>query len=394
MKKSIKDYNYNEKKVILRCDLNVPMKNNIIEDDTRIKQSLKTINYLIENNAKVIILSHLGKIKEESDLEKNNLYPVSIRLGELLNKEVIFIDETRGEKLESAVNNLKPKEVLLVQNTRYEDLYDNKESNCDSELSKYWASLGDIFINDAYATLHRSHASNVGIAKYLPSAVGFLIEEELNKIDNFLNKEEHPFTVIMGGAKVKDKIKLIENLINKCDKLIIGGLMAYTFLYASEIKVGKTQIDEESIDFCKEMLIKHKDKIILPIDSLVSTDINSNNYENKFITDINSDELALDIGEETIKLYKEELKDSKKILINGPLGYFEKEIYANGTKEVFNYIAENNILCLVGGGDSASAVNKLCDPQKFYHISTGGGATLKYLEGTKLAGLESINDID
>lgn len=394
MKKSIKDYNYNEKKVILRCDLNVPMKNNIIEDDTRIKQSLKTINYLIENNAKVIILSHLGKIKEESDLEKNNLYPVSIRLGELLNKEVIFIDETRGEKLESAVNNLKPKEVLLVQNTRYEDLYDNKESNCDSELSKYWASLGDIFINDAYATLHRSHASNVGIAKYLPSAVGFLIEEELNKIDNFLNKEEHPFTVIMGGAKVKDKIKLIENLINKCDKLIIGGLMAYTFLYASEIKVGKTQIDEESIDFCKEMLIKHKDKIILPIDSLVSTDINSNNYENKFITDINSDELALDIGEETIKLYKEELKESKKVLINGPLGYFEKEIYANGTKEVFNYIAENNILCLVGGGDSASAVNKLCDPQKFYHISTGGGATLKYLEGTKLAGLESINDTD
>lgn len=394
MKKSIKDYNYNEKKVILRCDLNVPMKNNIIEDDTRIKQSLKTINYLIENNAKVIILSHLGKIKEESDLEKNNLYPVSIRLGELLNKEVIFIDETRGEKLESAVNNLKPKEVLLVQNTRYEDLYDNKESNCDSELSKYWASLGDIFINDAYATLHRSHASNVGIAKYLPSAVGFLIEEELNKIDNFLNKEEHPFTVIMGGAKVKDKIKLIENLINKCDKLIIGGLMAYTFLYASEIKVGKTQIDEESIDFCKEMLIKHKDKIILPIDSLVSTDINSNNYENKFITDINSDELALDIGEETIKLYKEELKESKKVLINGPLGYFEKETYANGTKEVFNYIAENNILCLVGGGDSASAVNKLCDPQKFYHISTGGGATLKYLEGTKLAGLESINDID
>lgn len=392
MKKSIKDYNYNEKKVILRCDLNVPMKNNIIEDDTRIKQSLKTINYLIENNAKVIILSHLGKIKEESDLEKNNLYPVSIRLGELLNKEVIFIDETRGEKLESAVNNLKPKEVLLVQNTRYEDLYDNKESNCDSELSKYWASLGDIFINDAYATLHRSHASNVGIAKYLPSAVGFLIEEELNKIDNFLNKEEHPFTVIMGGAKVKDKIKLIENLINKCDKLIIGGLMAYTFLYASEIKVGKTQIDEESINFCKEMLIKHKDKIILPIDSLISTDINSNNYENKFITDINSDELALDIGEETIKLYKEELKDSKKVLINGPLGYFEKEIYANGTKEVFNYIANNNILCLVGGGDSASAVNKLCEPQKFYHISTGGGATLKYLEGTKLAGLVAIND--
>lgn len=394
MKKSIKDYNYNEKKVILRCDLNVPMKNNIIEDDTRIKQSLKTINYLIENNAKVIILSHLGKIKEESDLEKNNLYPVSIRLGELLNKEVIFIDETRGEKLERAVNNLKPQEVLLVQNTRYEDLYNNKESSCDLELSKYWASLGDIFINDAYATLHRSHASNVGIAKYLPSAVGFLIEEELNKIDNFLNKEEHPFTVIMGGAKVKDKIKLIENLINRCDKLIIGGLMAYTFLYASEIKVGKTQIDEESINFCKEMLIKHKDKIILPIDSLVSTDINSNNYENKFITDINSDELALDIGEETIKLYKEELKDTKKVLINGPLGYFEKETYANGTKEVFNYIAENNILCLVGGGDSASAVNKLCDSQKFYHISTGGGATLKYLEGTELAGLVAINDID
>ena len=217
MKKTIKDYNLNNKKVIIRCDLNVPIKDGIITDDTRIKASLKTIKYALNNNAKVILLSHLGKVKESSDLTKNNLYPVSVRLGELLDKEVLFSNETTGKELETKVNSLKPGDILLVQNTRYEDLDGKLESSCNEDLAKYWASLGDIFINDAYGTSHRAHASNVGIAKYLPNGLGFLVEEEVNKLDSILNEETSPFVVIMGGAKVSDKIKVIENLILKCD---------------------------------------------------------------------------------------------------------------------------------------------------------------------------------
>ena len=219
MKKTIKDYDLNNKKVIIRCDLNVPMKDNVITDDTRIKASIKTIKYALDNNASVIILSHLGKVKEESDKIKNNLYPVSIRLSELLNTKVIFQETTRSDELTNIASNLKPKEVLLIQNTRYEDVPNKLESSCDLELAKYWASLGDIFINDAYGTLHRAHASNVGISKFLPNGIGFLVQDEITKIDSIVNDNSHPYIVIMGGAKVSDKIKIIENLITKCDKL-------------------------------------------------------------------------------------------------------------------------------------------------------------------------------
>lgn len=392
MKKTIRDYDLNNKKVIIRCDLNVPIKDGVIQDDTRIKASLKTIKYAIDNNAKVILLSHLGKVKEQADLEKNNLYPVSIRLSELLEREVFFSNVTRGKELEDKINSLNNGEILLVQNTRYEDLDGKKESSCDEDLAKYWATLGEIFINDAYGTSHRAHASNVGIAKYLTNGLGFLVEEEVCKLDNILNEETSPFVVIMGGAKVSDKIKVIENLILKCDKLLIGGGMSYTFLKAKGYNIGNSIVDEESLDFCKNILNKYSNKIILPIDNVVSISLEDTNFEIKSLDEMTSTDMGLDIGPNTIKLFTEELKSAKRVVINGPMGCFENPNYAVGTKAIYDFIAENNIKTLIGGGDSAASVNKLSDPSKFYHISTGGGATLEYLEGKTLPGIDIINE--
>ena len=266
MKKTIKDYNYEDKKVIIRCDLNVPIENGIITDDTRIKESLKSINYLIDNNAKVIILSHLGKIKTEEDKKNNTLYPVYQKLKEYLNVNVYFSKDTTGKELEMLVNNLKPQEVLLIENTRYEDYPNKLESGCDEKLSKYWASLGDIFINDAYGTCHRSHASNVGIAKILPNAIGFLVEKEVNALDEIMNEKTHPFTVIMGGKKISDKTLVIDNLIKKCDYLLLGGGMCFTFLKSLGYNVGSSIVDNENIGYCKRILTEYKSKIILPLD--------------------------------------------------------------------------------------------------------------------------------
>lgn len=392
MKKTIKDYELNNKKVIIRCDLNVPIKEGLIQDDTRIKASLKTINYAINNGAKVILLSHLGKVKEESDLEKNNLYPVSIKLSELLDRKVLFSNVTRGKELEDKVNSLNNGDILLVQNTRYEDLNNKLESSCDEELSKYWASLGDLFINDAYGTSHRAHASNVGIAKYLPNGLGFLVEEETTKLDNILNEQTHPFIVIMGGAKVSDKIKVIENLILKCDKLLIGGGMSYTFLKAKGYNIGSSIIDEESLDFCKNILSKYSNKIILPIDNVVSTSLEDANFEVKTLEEMTNEDMGLDIGPETIKLFTKELTTAKRVVINGPMGCFENKNYSTGTKSIYDFLTTNNIKTLIGGGDSAASVNKLSSPNRFYHISTGGGATLEYLEGKDLPGISVIHE--
>ena len=394
MKKTIRDYDLYGKRVIIRCDFNVPIKDGVIQDDTRIVASLGTIRYAIDNGAKVILLSHLGKVKEEADLEKNNLYPVSVRLGELLAKEVFFSSKTRGEELEQIVAGLCNGEVLLVQNTRYEDLVGKKESSCDEELADYWAGLGDIFINDAYGTCHRAHASNVGIASRLESGIGFLVAEEIGKLDGILNDDSHPFVVIMGGAKVSDKIKVIENLILKCDKLLIGGGMAYTFLKAKGYDVGKSLIDVDSLDFCDEMLEKYSDKIVLPVDNVVAKSLEDENCFEVDIASIESDYMGLDIGRKTISLFCNELKDAKRVIINGPMGCFENDNYANGTKAIYDFITEQQIKTLVGGGDSAASVNRLSNKDKFYHISTGGGATLEYLEGKVLPGIGVIDESD
>ena len=392
MKKTIKDYNLDNKKVIIRVDFNVPMKDGIIQDDTRIKASLKTIQYALSKGAKVILLSHLGKVKEKGDLDKNNMYPVSIRLSELLNQKVIFSSTTRGDELNHLVAAMKEGDVLLVQNTRYEDLEGKKESSCDEDLSKYWASLGDIFINDAYGTCHRAHASNVGVSKYLPNGIGFLVEEETKKLDTILKENTHPFIVMMGGAKVHDKIHVIENLITKCDYLLIGGGMAYTFLKASGIEVGNSIIDEDSLDFCKNILEKYLDKIVLPIDHVVSKSADDKNVHIAFIADTKKDEMGFDIGPQTIDLFQSYLKNAKRVIINGPMGMFENKLYQQGTKSIYDFITDNNIKTLVGGGDSASSVHLLSDESKFYNISTGGGATLEYLEGKVLPGIEAIHE--
>lgn len=387
--KTIRDFDLNDKKVIIRVDFNVPMKDGIITDDTRIKESLETINYAINNNAKVILLSHLGRIKEESDLEKNNLYPVAIRLSKLLNKKVLFSNHTRGKILEDRINNMKNQEILLIQNTRYEDLKEKKESNNDKELGEYWASLGDIYINDAFGTSHRAHASNVGIASNLPSGIGFLIEKELKEFEKVLTNPDRPLTVILGGAKVKDKIPVIKNLVNIADYILIGGGMSYTFLKASGINIGKSLLDEESIPFCQEMLEKYKDKIILPIDS-----VNAKKIEEKgrtcFINEIKDDEIGLDIGYNTVKLFKTYLENSKTIVWNGPVGMFEQEEFNKGTIGICEILKNLEATKIIGGGDTASAIINLGYKEYMTHISTGGGASLELLEGKKLPGIEVI----
>jgi len=390
--KTIKDLDIKSKKVLIRVDFNVPIKDGIITDDTRIKAALTTINYAIEQNAKVILLSHLGRVKEESDLKKNDLSIVVPRLSELLNKQVLFSNETRGSILESMINNMQDKDVLLIQNTRYEDLDGKKESNNDEELGAYWASLGDIFINDAFGTIHRAHASNCGIAKHLPSAFGFLVENELSHLEE-LNNPQRPYIVILGGAKVEDKIGVIENLVTKADKILIGGGMSYTFLSSCGINVGKSLIDESNLEFTRRMLKEYKDKIMLPVDTIASLNIDDEeNYKQMNVSSILPDYMGVDIGSQTINNFKEELKSAKTVVWNGPLGVYESDIFINGTKEIMEFLVNNNIKTILGGGDVVAAATKLNLKDKVYHASTGGGATLEYLEGKELPGIKAIED--
>lgn len=385
MKKTIKDYDLKSKKVIIRCDLNVPMTNNIIDDDTRIRASIRTIKYAINNGARVILFSHLGKVKTEEDKKTNSLYPVSVRLSEYLEKDVLFSYDIWSDNLTSMVQNLNDGDVLLVENTRFADLDGKKESNCDLELSKYWASLGDVFINDAYGSSHREHASVAGIPKYLPSGVGFLVEKEIKKIDGVLDSNSHPFVVILGGKKVDDKITLIEKLLQKCDKLLIGGAMSFTFMKVMGYNTGKSIVSDEHLDFCKNILDMYSDKIVLPVDFVLEDGV-------KNIDDFSDDDIGYDIGPKTIKLFEKELVIAKRVIINGPMGMFEDDRYVKGTDRLFRILDKNKIKTVVGGGDTASCVNKLGYGDSFYHVSTGGGATMKYLEDGTLIGIEVIDD--
>ena len=388
--KTIKDMNLENKKVLIRCDFNVPMKEGHISDDTRITAALPTIKYCLDQNAKVILFSHLGRVKEESDLAKNNLAPVAKRLEELLGQKVTFVEKTRGEELENAINNMNNKDIILVQNTRYEDLDGKKESKNDPELGAYWASLGDVFVNDAFGTIHRAHASNVGIASHLDSCIGFLIEKELNALKE-LDNPTHPFVVVLGGAKVADKIGVIENLVTKADKILIGGGMAFTFLKAEGYEIGKSLLDEENLEFCKNILKDYKDKIILPVDVAVTTEYSENEpYKTKDITEMNENEQGLDIGPKTVELFESHLKEASIAVWNGPLGVYEFEKYKKGTDELLKFVVDNNVKIILGGGDIVAAASLAGYKDKVYHASTGGGATLEYLEGKTLPGLEAI----
>lgn len=392
MKKTIEDFDLNNKRVIIRVDFNVPIKDGIIIDDNRIRESLKTINYAIDHNAKVILLSHLGRIKNESDKEKNSLKIVAARLSELLKRNVIFISETRGPEVEKIISNMNNKDVVLLENTRYEDLPDKKESTNNQELAAYWASLGDIFINDAFGTIHRSHASNVGIASILPSGIGFLVANELDALKT-LDEPVRPYIVILGGAKVSDKLGVINNLIKKADKIIIGGAMAFTFLKAKGLNIGKSLVEDDYLSYCKDLMINYPNKLVLPIDVVVSNEISvASSNKTVSINNICDNEIGLDLGKETIDIIKNDLKDAKTVVWNGPLGYYEIPAYQTSTKEILKYLTENNINTILGGGDIVAASSELGYKDKVTHASTGGGATLEYLEGKVLPGLKIIDE--
>ena len=379
MIKTVKEIKIENKKVIIRCDFNVPIENKKIIDDTRIKESLETIRYCLNKNCKIILMSHLGRVKEEKDLKKNDLKIVAECLSKLLKKEVFFINETRGKKLEEKVKNMKEKEIILIQNTRYEDLEGKKESQNDAELAKYWANLGEIFINDAFATVHRTHASNVGIASHLPHGIGLLIKKELEHLDE-LKCPKKPFIVILGGKKVADKIGVIKNLAPKVDYLVIGGGMAFTFLKADGYNIGKSIIDEENISFCKEMLEKYEEKIVLPVD--IKT---NNEFKNEGTIKIK--DYGLDIGPKSIENFKNIIKKSQSVFWNGPLGVYEFDNFKIATDTLLKYITKNKIKTILGGGDILAAAKKAGVEKNIYYTSTGGGATLEYLEGKNLPGL-------
>ncbi|MFA5604133.1 MAG: phosphoglycerate kinase [Bacilli bacterium] len=393
MKKTIRDFDLLGKAVIIRCDFNVPISEGKITDDNRIVESLKTINYAIDKGAKLILMSHLGRVKKEEDKLKNSLKVVATRLSELIHKEVKFISETRGTLLETSVKNLNNGEVILVENTRFEDVPNKLESNNDFELATYWSKLGDLYINDAFGTSHRAHASNVGIAETLPSGVGFLVEKEIKMIGDVIENPVRPFTVILGGSKVNDKIGVIKNLVNIADYILIGGGMAFTFLKAKGLEVGSSIVDLENLDFCKEILEKYTDKIILPIDVVCGIEVSENSTAiTKNIIDMNSDDMGLDIGEKTIELFKKQLDKSKTVIWNGPVGVFEIEQFSTGTKSLASHLANQDITTIIGGGDTAAAVINEGYKESFTHISTGGGASLEMLEGTILPGIEAIDN--
>ena len=392
MKKTIKDYDLHGKRVIIRCDFNVPMKDGKITDDTRIQAALPTIEYAINESAKVILMSHLGRVKEEKDLVKNDLFPVAQRLSNLLNQKVLFCKATSGSELKDAVDGLKDGEVLLMQNTRYEDLNGKKESSNYPELGAFWASLGDIYINDAFGTAHRAHASNVGIASHLPNGIGFLIEKELNHLESLKNPER-PYVIIMGGAKVSDKIKVIENLAPIADKIMIGGGMAFTFLKAKGIDIGKSLLEEDSLEFCQKMIATYGDKLVLPVDVNVTTEFSEETPHHICkVSEIGADEMAMDIGPETIAMMKEVLANAKTVFWNGPLGVYEMKEYQKGTNELLKTIANSSIHSVLGGGDIVAAASELGFKDKVSHASTGGGATLEFLEGKELPGIAIIQE--
>ena len=389
-KKTVKDIDLKDKKVLVRCDFNVPMdENKNITDNRRIEAALPTIKYLLEQNCKVVLCSHLGRPKGEFKPEYS-LKPVAKELSKLLGKDVIMAEDVIGEDAKNKVENLKNGEVLLLENVRFH----REETDNDPEFAKKLASFGEIFVNDAFGTAHRAHASTEGVTKYLPAVSGFLIEKELKFLGEALENPERPFVAILGGSKVSDKIGVIENLLEKVDTLIIGGGMAYTFFKAQGYNVGESLCEDDKCELALEIIKKAKEKgvkFLLPIDNKIGKEFKPDT-EAKTVksTEMPDGWEGLDIGEETIKLYKEELKNAKTIVWNGPLGVFEFDQFAVGTNEIAKALGDINAIKIIGGGDSAAAVEKAGLASKMTHISTGGGASLEFLEGKKLPGIEAL----
>ena len=393
-KKSIDDINVKGKRVLVRCDFNVPLQDGKITDDTRIVEALPTIKKLINDGGKVILCSHLGKPKGVPKPELS-LAPVAARLSELLGKEVKFAkdDNVVGENAKAAVAAMKEGDVVLLENTRFRE---EETKNIDS-FSQELASLCDVFVNDAFGTAHRAHCSNVGVTKFVDTAVvGYLMQKEIEFLGNAVNNPKRPFVAILGGSKVSSKISVINNLLDKVDKLLIGGGMAYTFMKAMGEEVGNSLLEEDYIDFAKDMLKKAEEKgvqLLLPIDTVVAKEF-SNDAEFKTVKrgQIEAGWQGLDIGEETCKLFADAVKDAKTVVWNGPMGVFEMPNFAKGTFAVAQALAEIDAITIIGGGDSAAAVNQLGFKDKMTHISTGGGASLEFLEGKELPGVAAAND--
>ena len=392
-KKTLKDLNVENKRVLVRVDFNVPIKEGIITDTNRIEASLTTIKYLIDNNAKVILMSHLGRPKGEPKPEFS-LKPVAQKLSEMIGQDVKFIDSDKvvDDSVIEESKKLQPKEIMLIQNTRFR----KEEEKNDEKFSKELSQLADLYVNDAFGTSHRAHASNVGVSKFLPSAVGFLVQKEIEIMGKDLENPERPFTAILGGAKVSDKIGVIENLLDKVDTILIGGAMAFTFIKSQGKNVGKSLIEEDKLDLAKSLLEKAQEKgvkIFLPVDFVVAKEM-SEESDSKVINidDFTDDIAGFDIGTKTIKIFDEEIQKSKTIVWNGPMGVFEIEQFSKGTFEIANSLVKSKATTIVGGGDSASAITKSGNKDKVTHVSTGGGASLEFLEGKVLPGIDCIDE--
>ena len=391
-KKTVKDIDLKGKKVFVRCDFNVPMdENQNITDNTRIKAALPTIKYLLEQNCKIILASHLGRPKGEVKPEFS-LKPVAKELSKQLGKEVIMANDVIGEDAMSKASNLKEGEIMLLENVRFH----REETDNDPEFAKKLASMAEIFVNDAFGTAHRAHASTTGIADYIPGVAGFLIEKELKFLGNAINNPERPFVAILGGAKVSDKIGVIDSLLDKVDTLMIGGGMAYTFFKAQGYNVGNSLCEVEKTGLALQAMEKAKEKgvkLLLPIDTKIGKEFKPDT-ESKTVawTEIPDEWEGFDIGEKTIEMFKNELQNAKTVIWNGPLGLFEFEQFAIGTNEIAKTLAELDATTIIGGGDSAAAVTKAGLADKMTHISTGGGASLEFLEGKKLPGIECLQD--
>ena len=395
MKKRIQDMDVRGKRVLLRCDFNVPVKDGVILDDSKIVASLNTIEYLIREGAKIIIMSHFGKVKTEEDKKTNSLAPIAAHLQKLVNTKVIFCKQARNLYLEAKIDSMKPGEIIVLENTRFEDVPDKLESGNDPQLAMYWASLADVYCLDAFGSAHRKHASTYGVAKYLPNCIGYCVQREIDALDRYVLHATRPFTIVMGGAKVEDKVDLIESLLPRCDYLLLTGGIANSCLNTLGFNVGASLCtkDPEIQNRLKNILVTYKDKIKLPMDVIVGS-----THDNGYIKHINVDQVAedeaiFDIGMKTVNLYKDTINASATIFVNSTAGKYEDVRYATGTREMLNNIVNSKAIRIVGGGDGVSAVKHFNLADRFNFLSTGGGATLEYIINEGLPAIDNISEL-
>jgi phosphoglycerate kinase len=393
-KKTIQDLTIQGKKVLVRVDFNVPMNNGVITDDNRIVQAVGTIQALQQRGGKLILLSHLGRVKDAADMKKMTLAPVATRLSSLIKTPVTFVPATRGPLVDAAISRMKNGDVVMLENTRFEDLDKDKESKNDPELGKYWASLADVFVNDAFGTAHRAHASNVGIATHIKeSAVGLLLEREIEVLSTTIDNPKRPFVAILGGAKISDKIPVIERLLTIADTIIVGGGMAYTFYKAKGYEVGTSLVELDKLDYAKDMMKRGGNKLILPVDFAIATDFRNDAFDRYDTFDhIKPSEMGLDCGPESSKRFARVISSAKTVLWNGPMGVFEMPAFQAGTKAVCEALVQSSAYTIIGGGDSAAAAIQFGYADRINHISTGGGASLELLEGKVLPGIAAVQD--